>query len=220
MMYEIKFFYYERNEDNSYDKNNLKNITKNIGGITDEIDIKEVAGVIMKQLARRDIWVETCEVYEYSKKQISFKETKGGIVLKNKKFLFDVLGNSLIEELIIEEEIKENIIPKEKIKKKPSREPMVFEPLNPTIPTQLGLTYGKAYQIIEEISPSKDEIKMGAPTKIKLNNDKGKEILVSIEHFNEIIPNRLQFGSAEKTPDIRPKLSYSNSINVEMPSLR
>lgn len=43
----------------------------------------------MAQLARRDVWIVDVEVFELSKKALSFKETKGGIVLKNKKFLFD-----------------------------------------------------------------------------------------------------------------------------------
>ena len=43
----------------------------------------------MAQLARRDVWIVDVEIYELSKKPVSFKEAKGGIILKNKKFLFD-----------------------------------------------------------------------------------------------------------------------------------
>lgn len=43
----------------------------------------------MGQLARRDIFVSGVEVFELSKKPISFRESDGGVVIKNKKFTFD-----------------------------------------------------------------------------------------------------------------------------------
>jgi hypothetical protein len=35
------------------------------------------------------VWVENIEIYEITKKKISFKETKNGIVIKNKKIILD-----------------------------------------------------------------------------------------------------------------------------------
>jgi hypothetical protein len=43
----------------------------------------------MMQLARRDIMVFDVEIFEFTKKKISFKETKGGVLIKNKKFNLD-----------------------------------------------------------------------------------------------------------------------------------
>ena len=62
---------------------------KRIGDPYEETPTEKLAAAILMQLARRDIWVDDVEIYEISKKKISFKETKSGIVIKNKKFIFN-----------------------------------------------------------------------------------------------------------------------------------
>lgn len=43
----------------------------------------------MAQLARRNILITDVEIYEFTKKKLSFKEADDGILIKNKKFKFD-----------------------------------------------------------------------------------------------------------------------------------
>lgn len=88
-MFEVKYYYHERLENNEYDKENVKEVVKKIGSAFEEVPLEKLASKIISELARRDIWVINVEVNEFVKKPISFKETKGGIVLKNKKFLLD-----------------------------------------------------------------------------------------------------------------------------------
>jgi hypothetical protein len=61
----------------------------------DDTPLDVLASKILAQLARRDIWVQDVDVFEYKKNQITFKETKGGIVLKNKKFTLDTVAEDL-----------------------------------------------------------------------------------------------------------------------------
>jgi hypothetical protein len=50
-------------------------------------------------MARRDIFVFDFKIVELARKEITFKETKGGIVLKNKKFLFDDDSQIIVHEV-------------------------------------------------------------------------------------------------------------------------
>jgi len=86
--FECVYHYHER-IDGEYNKEETKTFKKKVGDPLDDVQLEKLAGAIMAQLARRDIWIINVDVYEISKKQVSFKEAKGGIVLKNKKFLFD-----------------------------------------------------------------------------------------------------------------------------------
>lgn len=88
MGYEVTYKYHERTE-GEYNREETKTFKKKVGDPFEEISLEKLAGAIMAQLARRDVWIVDVEVFELSKKQISFKEAKGGIILKNKKFLFD-----------------------------------------------------------------------------------------------------------------------------------
>ena len=88
MGYEVTYHYHERVE-GDYNKDETKTFKKKVGDPFEEVSLEKLAGAVMAQLARRDVWIVDVEVYELSKKPISFKEAKGGIILKNKKFLFD-----------------------------------------------------------------------------------------------------------------------------------
>lgn len=88
MGFELILTAHERLEEGGYDKENTREIKKRVGDPFEDIPLEKLAGVIMAQLARRDVWVVGVKVAELSRKEITFKETKGGIVLKNKKFLF------------------------------------------------------------------------------------------------------------------------------------
>jgi hypothetical protein len=88
MGFECIYHYHER-IDKDYNKEEIKTLKKKVGDPFEDISLEKLAIVVMSQLARRDIWIVDVEIFELSKKQISFKESKGGIVIKNKKFIFD-----------------------------------------------------------------------------------------------------------------------------------
>jgi hypothetical protein len=93
--FECRFNYHEK-VDGEYNKDEIKNFSRKIGDPLEDVALERLAAAIMGQYARRDIWILSVEVFEISKKPVSFKETKGGIVLKNKKFMFDHNGDTSI----------------------------------------------------------------------------------------------------------------------------
>lgn len=104
MGYECVYKYHERLEEGGYDRDETKSFKKKVGDPFEEVPLTKLATAVMAQLARRDVWIVDVEVFELSKKPISFKETKGGIILKNKKFLFDGGGEEdstiIVQEMI------------------------------------------------------------------------------------------------------------------------
>jgi hypothetical protein len=90
MGYEVIFYYKSKDkETGTYKEEESNNFKKRVGDPYEDTPIEKLASVIMKQLARRDVWVEDVEIYEITKKKISFKETKNGIIIKNKKIILD-----------------------------------------------------------------------------------------------------------------------------------
>jgi hypothetical protein len=106
MGYEICYKYYEK-IDGEYKKDDLKVFKRKIGDPFEDTPLEKVSTSIIAQFARRDIWIADVEVFELTKKKIAFKETKGGIVLKNKKFLFDSIQGTFEVEVLEEECEKE-----------------------------------------------------------------------------------------------------------------
>jgi hypothetical protein len=96
MGYEITFTYYEK-EDGRFDMDpsKAKTLTKNVGRRNAEVSEEQVAAVILGQFANRDIYVTNVEIFEYTKRPVSFKEAKGGVVIRGKKFAFDQLASAL-----------------------------------------------------------------------------------------------------------------------------
>lgn len=89
MGYQLTYKYYEEITKGEYNKEEVKTKTINVGSPYDEIPLENVAGKIIAQLARRNILVVDVEIYEFTKKKLSYKETNDGIVIKNKKFSFE-----------------------------------------------------------------------------------------------------------------------------------
>jgi len=104
MGYEVVYKFHDKLPDGSYNYEESKTFKKKVGDPFEDISLEQLASAIMAQLARRDIWIIGVEAFEFAKKQINFKETKGGIVLKNKKFLFD---NGCSIASVVEEELNE-----------------------------------------------------------------------------------------------------------------
>jgi hypothetical protein len=95
MGYEVCYTYYEKLPEGGYNKEELKSMKRKVGDPLDDTPLEVLASKILAQLARRDIWVQDAEVFEYKKNKITFKETQGGIILKNHKFTLDTVGHSL-----------------------------------------------------------------------------------------------------------------------------
>lgn len=95
MGFAVEYFYYDRMEDGSYNKEELKSMKRKVGDPLDDTPLETLASKVLAQLARRDIWIYDVKIYEYKKIEITFKETKGGIILKNKKYTLDIVSHDL-----------------------------------------------------------------------------------------------------------------------------
>jgi hypothetical protein len=95
MGFEVTYKYYEKAEEGGYDMENIHDMTRKVGKAYDDTSYEKLAAAIFGQFARRDIMVTDVAITEFVKKQISFRETKNGICIKNKKYLFD--GTAEIE---------------------------------------------------------------------------------------------------------------------------
>ncbi len=76
MGFEVYYSYYEKNSDGEYNKDSLKVMKRNVGDLLDDTSIEVLAAKVLSQLARRDIWVQNVEIFEYKKNKITFRETK------------------------------------------------------------------------------------------------------------------------------------------------
>jgi hypothetical protein len=99
MGYEIIFKYHPQLDDGSYDREETKELKKKVGDAYDDVPLEKVVSTILSQRARRDILIVDAEIFEYKKAKINFKETKGGIVIKHKKFLLDEDSNITVQEM-------------------------------------------------------------------------------------------------------------------------
>lgn len=103
MAFEVEYTYHDRLETGGYNKEETKTLKRKVGEGFDEVPLEKLAQHIMAQLARRDIWVTDVNISEYKKAKVNFRETKGGIVIKNKRFMLDQEGTNLIAHDIVDE---------------------------------------------------------------------------------------------------------------------
>jgi hypothetical protein len=101
MGYEVKFIFHPRKEEGGYNTEIKEEKLVKVGKPFDETPLEKLAGVIMSQMARRDIWVVDVEAVELVRKELNFKECKDGrgIVLKNKKFSFNEAAQMVAEDM-------------------------------------------------------------------------------------------------------------------------
>ena len=88
MGFEITFSYREEIEKGLFDEE-VKTRKVRLGKPEDNLGLEAAAAKIFAQFARRNILVTDVEIYEYTKKKLSFKEVDDGIVIRNKKFKYD-----------------------------------------------------------------------------------------------------------------------------------
>jgi hypothetical protein len=229
MGYEIIFYYHEKLED-EYDKSNIKELHKKLGKKEEEIDLEKLGRFILTHLARRDIWITKVKVFEYKKTEISFRETKGGIVVKNKKFLLD--GNLDITYLDEEEQQPQpkqvyfqqsvpQTVPvftqQQTQPQQPDFEPepelkMIFypedHPVNAKLFTKFKLTNNKSYAIY---GSKKDSTGL---EQYKIKNNLGNFVYVSEIHF---VPEKLNLSNVgeiteQDNGDI--SLDFGETVNL------
>ena len=95
MGFEVTYQYHDRLEDGGYDKSVIKELKRKVGDPFEEVPLEKLASLVMGQLARRDIWVTDVEILELKRQKVNCRETKGGIIIKNKKFVLDAENNNI-----------------------------------------------------------------------------------------------------------------------------
>jgi hypothetical protein len=203
MGFEVIYYYKEATEISGVYSEETFTKTSKIGKFEEDVSFEVLAGKIMAQLARRNILITDIEIYEFAKKKINYKETKDGIIIKNKKFSFDsgaVVGGESNDEDI--EEILQNEELLSKLKKvigfeKPQinlanrqtqlnadgKRPLRMETYEPELLTKhkmdqrgFKLTVGKKYPIFSEKKG------LGTINYITID-DSGREVEIGAECF-------------------------------------
>lgn len=223
MGFEITFRYYERNEDGSYNTEEVKDFKKKVGKPYDETPLEQAAKVILAQLAKRNILVIGTDVQEFVKRDVSFKESADGygIILKGKKFTID--STEGVDVITSEEEVIENsststslttfaIDPN--IKNKVLFE-IVFIPENPIEGNQKSIEYKVTVNKAYPVHKQKDHPLGGSFYTI--TNDRGGLVEVDEKYF--IVKPKGLIGAQFNEPDNLindSRLSYSNApIHVD-----
>lgn len=94
MGFEIHFKYYKKKTEGfGYDTEGEPEVMKvSVGKQWDDVDLDEVAKTVFGQMAKRNILIVDAELFEYTKKKVSFKMKDDGISIKNRKFSYDITG--------------------------------------------------------------------------------------------------------------------------------
>jgi len=195
----------------------------------------------MAQLARRDVWIVDVEVTELSKKTVSFKESKGGIILKNKKFSFDnptsveivaheihdnegCLNNQSVANVNLHVQHPHNAIKNQvnispSVSKRPiKRVDFLPEPAHMNEIKAFKLTPEKEYSVYD-----KKPLPNGGEQYLVID-DANREQWISDKYFvpsNIVLVGDSELGFSEKPKQDSGKLLWDNSsFDPQMPNLR
>jgi|688.fasta_scaffold00614_19 hypothetical protein len=217
MGYEITFYYKEKDKETG-EYNESGTFKKRVGDPYEDTPIENLASVILRQLARRDVFVENVEIFEITKKKINFKESKSGIVIKNKKFglddSFEVKAESEDAPTInnvVEIETFTNNAPRIPIRKMA----YVPEPQQhiKLLKSGVKLTPNKSYDIFKiQKHPTIDTMEV-----YRIVDDNGKEKDVSDECF---VPNAQLEADTNDFGLSDDGLNWNGAINTNIPSIR
>jgi hypothetical protein len=233
--YEIAFHFHERGEDGKYDMDKQQSFTKTVGRKSAEVSLEQVAAVVLGQLARRDIWIVDVQVFEFAKREITFKETKNGVVLKNRKFHYDQICGHLISDEEDCGEQQQQYSPQQQpspvafsnntrvplTAKPPARDPNIpvrqelFRPNREDYPILqrqgIKLTMGKPYPIFNEV------IKGGEfePIYYVVQDDGGNRIEISSLFFEPMRRGLIGIGMNDPaSPVSEGRLSYVDTSPI------
>jgi hypothetical protein len=235
-MFEVIYHYHTRNEDGKYNTEETKTMTKKIGQAYDETPYEQVASAIIGQLARRDYWITDVEVYEFTKKKITFKEASdgSGIVLKNKKYSLSN-GTALTTE-VLEPETPvatsgQLVVPTQTVTpmvvaKPPSLDDqkrilfhVVFEPSiqHENEVKKHRLTKGKRYPVHKTTEGT-----IGGQ-KYSISDDLNRLITLDEKYFTMVGRGLIgddEVGFSKPIGAGEPKLSYGNAYMDKVPDIR
>lgn len=239
MGYEVIYSYHEK-IDGNYNKEEIKTIKKKVGDPFEDVSLERLATSVMGQLARRDVFVVGVEIFELSKKTVSFRETDNGVVIKNKKFTFDQAVGFTVQEVCENKSecsnestniVNENkvIHPHEQLAiqkqssartKKPI-DTVVYSPELPMIhevaKRGYKLTIDKKYYVYAKTSSLQGDI-------YTIIDDSNKEIKIGEKYFiaptsGLIGDNELNFSETQKDRD-GGKLFWGNANSDNVPIIR
>jgi hypothetical protein len=107
MGYELIFHYQDEIEKGKYSEE-IKTRKVKVGSPQEDVSLDEAAAKIFAQLARRNMLVTDVEIYEFTKKKLSYKEVEDGFLIKNRKYYFDD-GPAVISSQDVEESPQEQL---------------------------------------------------------------------------------------------------------------
>lgn len=218
MGYEI-IFHHKVKDKVTGEYNDKGSFKKRIGDPYEDTPIDHLAGLILKQLARRDIWVEDVEIYEITKKRVSFKETKSGIVIKNKKFIFDDNFELKIQQEDEHPQIEQTTQSSQQKHVEVSNTTlpigrMIYFPEPPqhskVIKQGIRLTPNKVYNILKT-----EEHPNGVSKIFTIIDDNNLEKKISDDYF---IPNNPEIN--DSVDDDGDGLNWQGVINSNIPNVR
>jgi hypothetical protein len=236
MGYEVKYHYHDKTE-SGYDTDDAKTFTKRVGKSFDDTSLGAVASAIIRQLARRDIWVVNVEIVEFVKKEISFRESKGGIVIKNRKFNFDSVSQAIVEDdevvedEVVEDEVVEEMKPASSpVPAKPAQAESLGRPLrrevfNPEIPGLVqecqkrgyAFTVGNLYDIYKE-TPDVRGLMYGMIYTVL--DDDGRKREINDKHFASDATLKGFENPATPRSAGGTGLNWQGAVSSDMPDLR
>jgi len=241
MGYEVIYSYHEK-IDGNYNKDEIKTLKKKVGDPFEDIPLEKLAATVMGQLARRDIFAVGVEIFELSKKSISFRETEGGVVIKNKKFTFDQSVGFSVQELSISctedqqqsqqtnqvVEQPRQVHPHEQLavqkqvnKSKRPIDTVVFSPelphINEVKSRGFKLTVDKKYPVYAKTNTVQGDI-------YTIVDDSNREIKISEKYFIQpmvglIGDNEVNFSETQKDRE-GGKLYWGSAVSDNMPIIR
>lgn len=229
---EYKYYSYDKEKKDYNREEELNGILK-VGEFNEDITIEELASKVIALMARRNIFVREINIFEFAKKQISYKESDDGITIKNRKFRFDesVLTSNLevVEDSSNNMQLvkKENKLPKttNPSEKSPIRYE-IYSPENKFFVEReskrnggkIFFTLNKKYPVFEEKIPS---LGSGIPEVLYVVvDDKGDYVTVSDKLFVPI-PKMENFSVENNESNGLTDKGLAGSFeNVDMPNLR
>lgn len=229
MGYEVVYHYHPKSEDGRWLEDQKENLKIEVGAPFEDVSREKLVSAIMFQMARRDILIFDVEIWELKKTKISFKESKGGIILGTKKYTFDGV-NITFQELSPAPTAPPQAqlpVPQAQAARLPAvpptnnSRPIKWVTLDPDEPNIMkiktsGLAFlpGKRYPVFAEKAHPK---KLGVMIYTMLDENK-REVPVTDEYF--LNADQLLQRGFRDTVDKEPSLSYGREEDMPMPDLR
>lgn len=200
MGFEVTFKYHERKEKGGYNTEETKELSREIGKPFEEVSLEKLAAAIMMQMARRDIWVVDCDIVELTRKKVSFRETDGGVVIKNKKFTLDTIANEVkcedlapqvvdVPQTVTQQPVKATQVQQTEPPPGQLGAPQRMEAYDPDpqlarLNLVKGFTPGKRYPIFKEMrDPREGQMGRALPMLYLTVDDSGKQRRVPQDYF-------------------------------------